>query len=196
MLIPLPTVTDIDIRSEIAALRDEVRRLTDRDRIRTVFDDFAAGMDVQDWELLGSVFSADAVVDHSRQTWDGHRDEIWSGHAEVMDRMRAGVSRHFAGQHVVTNHRIWLNGDRARAVAYLHSVHVDDLDHPERHGDHGAWYLSELVRDASAPQGWRIRWMKHVTVWTAADMTADGPITLADVDEVRRHIPTKVAPGS
>src|SRR5258708_37423754 len=144
--------------SELDELRAEVRALRDRAAIQDLFSQFAAGMDAQDWDLLGGVFSNDVVVDHTAEVWGrGRVEELWTGIDHVMERMKAGVSRHFVAQHMITNHRITIDGDRAGAVAYLHSVHLDDPQQPERHEDHGAWYLCELKR---MPAGWRISRMK------------------------------------
>ena len=55
--------------SETDELRAEVRRLRDRLDITELFHHFAAGMDTQDWSLLESVFSDDAVFDHTAEHW-------------------------------------------------------------------------------------------------------------------------------
>ena len=102
--------------SELDDLRAEVRRLSDRIEITDLFYRFAAGMDGQDWALLESVWSDDAVVDHTATHWGkGVVKELQHGREEVMREMKKGVSRHFVSHHVITNPRIKLDGDRARA---------------------------------------------------------------------------------
>jgi hypothetical protein len=170
----------------LADLRAEVQELVDREQIRDVFSRFALAMDTQDWDLLDSVFSAEAVVDHSLEGWDGPQAITWTGHDEVMRMMEEGVGRHVAAQHLITNHLVTVEGDRARAVAYLHSVHLDDGNRPDDHGDHGAWYLTRLVRTPGV--GWQFSWMKHTSIWFAGAMQPGGPVTQPAIDEVRAFL--------
>jgi hypothetical protein len=162
-----------------------VNRLADRAAIIDLFSQFAAAMDVQDWDLLADVFSDDAIVDHSMETWDGEVEELWVGIDEVMAKMRDGISRHASGHHMITNHRVTIDGDHARAVAYLHSVHLDDAQHPEVHGDHGGWYLCDLVR---AGAGWKVARMKHVYLWRDGTMAPTGPTTDAQMKEMMTYL--------
>lgn len=168
--------------SEIDDLRAEVRRLADRLDIIDLFYRFAAGMDGQDWALLESVWSDDAVVDHTGTHWGkGVVEELQHGRDEVMRVMKKGVSRHFVSHHAISNPRIALDGDRARAIAYLTSVHLDDPEKPKTHEDHGAWYLAEVVRTR---EGWRIRYIKHISLWKT-NMDPLGPVTKDEVEEYR-----------
>lgn len=168
--------------TEIDDLRAEVRRLSDRLEIIDLFYRFAAGMDGQDWTLLESIWADDAVVDHTATHWGkGIVEERQHGREEVMAAMKKGVSRHFVSHHVITNPRVTLDGDRARAVTYLTSVHLDDPEKPKAHEDHGAWYLTELVR---TKQGWKFAYMKHTSLWKS-NMEPAGPVTKAEVEEYR-----------
>ena len=124
------------------------------------------------------------MVDHSRETWDGYVEDLWIGHDDVMKGMKEGVSKHFVSHHVITNHQVETDGDRARAVAYLHSVHVDDAQRPDVHEDHGAWYLSELVRVAGA---WKISRLKHVALWRE-NMLVSGPVLSGELEEAKRFL--------
>jgi ketosteroid isomerase-like protein len=168
--------------SELDELRLEVRRLADREAIRDVFATFAAAMDGKDWSLLATVWTEDAVYDHSAFTWDGLEEVVWHGRDDIMRRTIEGVSRHAASHHIVSNHRMRVEGDRARAVVYLHSVHLDDAQRADEHGDHGAWYFAELARGEG---GWKIRWLAHQPVWYAGQLRPRGPITDAVVARVR-----------
>jgi hypothetical protein len=170
--------------TDLEVLCQEIRALRDAEEIREVFARFAMGMDAQDWDLLRSAFSEDVVVDHSHRSWDGPVEDLWVGIDEVMARMRDGVSKHFVSHHIITNHRARIEGDRARATTYLHSVHLDDPRQPAQHEDHGAWYLSELVRTDS---GWRIARLKHIPIWRE-HMPASGPVTAEDIEEVRTFL--------
>ena len=168
--------------SELDELRAQVRALSDRLEITELFHRFAAGMDAQDWSLLESVFSDDAVFDHTAEHFGkGIVEDLQVGKPEVIRMMKKGVSRHFVSHHVITNHRMRVDGDRARAVTYLTSVHLDDPQKPKTHEDHGAFYLSELVR---TKDGWKIRRIKHTGLWRT-NMDPAGPVTKAEVEEMR-----------
>jgi hypothetical protein len=166
--------------TEIEDLRAQLHDLQDLEAIRDVFARFAMGMDVQDWNLLRSTLSSDVIIDHSHQSWGGPVDDVWIGIDEVMAEMKAGVSRHVVSHHIITNQRVTIEGDRARATTYLHSVHLDDPQKPGEHEDHGAWYLTELVRTDGV---WRIVRLKHIPLWRE-NMPAAGPITAEDIAEV------------
>lgn len=171
--------------SELDDLRTEVRRLSDQLEITDLFHRFAAGMDAQDWALLESVFADDAVFDHTAEHWGkGIVEDLQVGRQEVIRMMKIGVSRHFVSHHVITNHRMRVEGDRARAVTYLTSVHLDDPQKPKAHEDHGAFYLTELTR---TKEGWKIRRIKHIGLWRE-NMEPPGPVTQGEVEEMRHWL--------
>ncbi|MBM4420132.1 MAG: nuclear transport factor 2 family protein [Chloroflexi bacterium] len=171
--------------SEIDDLRAEVRRLSDREAIRDLFSTFASGMDAQDWDVIESVWADDAVFDHSQFRWDGMNEDVWDGKAHIMRKTKEGVSRHFTSHHIMTNIRIALDGDKAKATVYLHSVHLDDPSKPAEHGDHGAWYVAELRR---TPQGWRISYLMHFPIWFGGIQQPSGPTTAEAVRRLREHL--------
>jgi len=178
---------------ELEELRAEVRSLADRLDITELFARFAAGMDAQDWEMLGSVFADDAVFDHTAEYWGkGIVEDVQVGKAEVLRMMKIGVSRHFVSHHVITNHRMKVAGDRARAVTYLTSVHLDDPQKPKTHEDHGAWYLTELARSTD---GWKISRIKHIGLWRT-NMEPPGPVRRDEVTEMKTWLDGVRAPAA
>jgi hypothetical protein len=107
------------------------------------------------------------------------------GRAEAVARISHAVDRHFTSHHMITNVRVALNGDQARVVGYFHSVHLDDPEQPDQHEDHGGWYLLNLAR---AGDGWRIRRLKQVSVWSAANRRPKGPLAPSVPEELRRYL--------
>jgi SnoaL-like domain len=103
----------------------------------------------------------------------------------VEDLLSRAIDQHFTSHHMISNVRARFAGDRARAVAYFHSVHLDDPEHPDQHEDHGGWYLLELERSASA---WRIRRLKQVSVWSAANRRPKGPLAASVPLELRNYL--------
>jgi SnoaL-like domain len=177
--------------SELPAM---VQWLADRDAIADLFSRFAASADAQDWKAFEDCFAPDIVFDRSRPTWDGEQDgekkEAWVGLEQVLDGSKADGSKHFLGHHMLANHRCVIAGDRARAVAYLHSVHVDDPERPTDHYAHGAWYLTELSRSGD---GWRFSYVKHVAVWWPTALRPPGPVTQDQLTELRNFLGAPVA---
>jgi hypothetical protein len=165
-------------------LRTTVNLLADRAAICDLFSRFTAGGDVHDWALVAACFAPDAVVDLSRPAWDG-TNAVWTGIDEVMSNLKAGLSKHFVQHHMVTNHRCVIEGDRARVVAYLRSSHLDHPEEPTRHGDQGAWYLSELARIDGE---WKISYLKPISVWWNQERSSDGPLANELLIEMRDYL--------
>jgi hypothetical protein len=163
-------------------LATKVQWLADREAIADLFSRFTGSADVQDWDALAECFSPDIVIDRSHPTWDGQNDEAWVGREQVMDGVKADGSTHFLGHHMLSNHRCVIDGDKARAIAYLHSVHVDDPDRPADYYAHGAWYLTELTRDDGR---WAFSYLKHVPVWWPSALRPRGPVTEGQLNEMR-----------
>lgn len=158
-------------------LMRELRDIRDRSAIVEVMSTFAACMDGQEPERTAELFTDDIVVEHSGGGAVG-RERVIAG-------LTAAVRGHFTSHHMMSNHRIRIDGDSARMICYFHSVHLDDPTHPERHADHGGWYLLALIRAGSS---WRISRLKQVSVWSAADRKPAGPLDPAMLPEVRDYL--------
>jgi uncharacterized protein (TIGR02246 family) len=162
---------------EVAALKGQLRQLTDRLEIADLFTAFTAAMDSQDFEWLACLFTPQIVIEHPGGTWDGF-DQVTTG-------MRKAVASHFISHHMISNQRVAIDGDSARVVAYFHSVHLDDPNHTDQHNDHGGWYLCELTRTSD---GWRFSRLKQASVWTAANMPPRRPHTPSMRDDMRTYL--------
>jgi ketosteroid isomerase-like protein len=180
-------VNAVDLRTELHALREEVARLWDRSAIEDVLFEYAAAMDGQDIGHLTALFTPDVVIEHANGRMVG-RDEVVAG-------LRQAVGRHFTSHHMISNARVAAVGNgQARAVGYFHSVHLDDPEQPDQHEDHGGWYLAELAR---TDEGWRLRSLKQVSVWSAANRRPSGPLDAAMLEELRGYLSrTSLASGS
>jgi ketosteroid isomerase-like protein len=164
----------VDLAAEVARLATQVRELRDREAIRETLVAYAIAMDTRAWEDLRVVFAPEIVfIPRPGVTWRG-ADEVV---ASLESR-----EKHFVSSHMLTNVRIALDGDSARAVAYLHSVDLEDPARRERHTSHGAWYLVELRR---TEDGWRIARLKHTWLWLPAGKGVEAPITDAELAEMR-----------
>jgi hypothetical protein len=171
--------------NDLVELRAEMRRLTDRNEIIAVFDRFGAAADMRDWDLMRDVFTPDAVLDHTAaHEADAAYDSVWDGFDMLLDKVRTGSERHAVTHHVITNHNIKLDDDRASVVANMLQVHADvQPDGTQSAQIQQGWYLTELVR---TKDGWRIRRLKP-SLWKAVVVPIAEPLEERALDARRRE---------
>jgi hypothetical protein len=162
------------VTPETSGLAAEVRLLADRIGVGEMLPRFATAMDAHDEQALEALFAPELVVEHSGGASHG-RDEVIAG-------LRASAFAHAASHHLIATHRVQLDGDRASAVAYFHSVHLDDADRPDVHADHGGWYLARFARVGGE---WRFTYLKQVSIWQAEQMPRKRALTPAVLEELR-----------
>lgn len=129
------------------------QHIIDRLAITDVISNYATGLDAQDWLLWRSVFTEEVVFDLS--SWSGQPAQTLA-----TDRVVRAQARIFAEltmtQHFITNHRITIDGDKARCLAHMRAEHwIDDAasnDSASRYTMFG-YYDDKLVR---TPGGWKI----------------------------------------
>ena len=114
--------------------------------IREVLYGYAAGVDRRDWALFRDCFTDEVTVDLS--SWNGRpaatlRADDW------VAGVRAGISGFDATQHLTANHRVRVDGDRARCTSEVQATHVLGGERVVL----GGWYDTGLRR---TPAGWRI----------------------------------------
>ena len=92
----------------------------DRQAIIEVMNNYATGLDARDWKLWRSVFADEVTFDLS--SWN----QVPARLLET-DRVVKSQARIFAElkttQHFLTNHRITIEGDRARGIAHMRAEH-------------------------------------------------------------------------
>lgn len=115
--------------------------------ITNLLNFYALVLDTAQWPLFDHVFTANVKVDYGpTMNWQDlasfKRD--FGGFFDTLD----------ASQHIITNHQITRDGDRAAAITYGNWRLIRHV--PEGGGDlweGTGWYDDRLVR---TPQGWRI----------------------------------------
>jgi len=167
----------VDLKTDLTELRRHIEMLTDRTAIEDTFAEYAAAMDGQDPAALFRLFAPDIILEHPKGGANG-RDA-------AVAQISGAMSRHFTSHHMITNIRVTIDGARARAVGYFHSIHLDDPAKADQHDDHGGWYLAELVR---TDRGWLIDRLKQVSVWSAGNRQPKEPLDPSIPDELRRHL--------
>lgn len=162
------------MNDELRALAREVQGLADRIALGEMLPRFASAMDSHDEAALTELFDERLVIEHPGGRLDGRREAIAG--------LRATAFAHAASHHLIATHRVTRDGDRASAVAYFHSVHLDDALRPNVHADHGGWYLARFARSAD---GWRFVFLKQVSIWQAEQMPAKRALTPETLEELR-----------
>lgn len=127
-----------------ADVAGQVQWLVDRAEIGDLMIEFARALDERDWDGYAATYAPDGVLDIA--------PTVQHAGTEGMAAFVAGSLSGYPGgtHHLNTNHAISVDGDTARARAYLLAVHV--LDDMSKHADGAGWYDYELRR---TPAGWR-----------------------------------------
>ena len=123
---------------------ETLRAQADRLAIIDVIDRYGIAVDAGDWERLKSCFTPDAVVHFSTTALNGPDAVV-----EFIAAATAGMP---VQQHLLGNHEVTIEGDRATASTYLHATQIE----PGGEGivNLGGVYRDVLVRSGG---GWKIR---------------------------------------
>lgn len=116
--------------------------------IINVLNHYAAALDSHLWDLFDEVFTADADLDYP----------------DAMHLDRAAFKWDFSvyhealrsHQHVMTNHQVIIDGDRANSLTYgtYRLFEHGGTDEPAQLREGLCWYDDQLIHTAS---GWRIQ---------------------------------------
>jgi 3-phenylpropionate/cinnamic acid dioxygenase small subunit len=123
-------------------------QLRDRLDIEDLLTRYCAAIDAKDFDLLDEVFTADATIDYTRS--GGIRD----AYPAVKSWLTTVLAPFRVVQHLITNVRVEIDGDRARSVCYF----FNPMGLPQKdEGVHtffcGGIYRDQLIR---TERGWRI----------------------------------------
>jgi hypothetical protein len=138
--------------------------LDDRLAITDLTVAYCWALDTRNWEELDRVFLPDAAA------------ELGLPAVQGIDAIKATVSRVLTplddSQHIVANHQIAVDGDRATCRCYFHAQHI-------RRGVPGGEnfvvagrYEDDLVRTAA---GWRIAQRTLVVMWREGNLAVVRP---------------------
>ncbi|MFC1926761.1 nuclear transport factor 2 family protein [Chloroflexota bacterium] len=138
----------------------KLQMLVDRTEISDTVIRYATGVDMQDWEAFRSCFTDEVDIDMT--SFRGGESQHLTADAWA-ERVRTGITKFKATQHLSTNHVITINGDEATCVSYMQARHYFPLETGENCFVMGGFYINTLVR---MPQGWKISKMKQIVNWT------------------------------
>ncbi|HEX9234702.1 MAG TPA: nuclear transport factor 2 family protein, partial [Actinomycetota bacterium] len=124
--------------------------------ISDLLDAYAEAVDDKDWDVLGALFTPDAVLDYTRA--GGPRGTF----EEVLPFLQQGLGLFSVTQHFITNRRIKVDGDRAESSAYLYNPLGRDDGGGMTFLAVGGRYVTRYRR---TPDGWRISEHAVFTLW-------------------------------
>lgn len=127
-------------------MADTLREQNDRIAITDVINRYGTAIDADDYAGLAACFTPDAVV-----RYGGERE--FRGGEAVAEFVKGMTVDFVAQQHLLGNHEIALDGDRATATTYLHATQVEG----EEAGG-GVIVTGGVYRDvlSRTEEGWRI----------------------------------------
>jgi hypothetical protein len=119
---------------------------SDRHAVHATVVRYATALDSRQWELLDEVFADDAHAEYGAGTFDGR--------PAIVAMLRSFLGGCGPSQHLLGNHRIEVDGDRATSRCAVRVLHVGAgeravLEPFESLGE----YVDGLHR---TPSGWRI----------------------------------------
>lgn len=134
---------------------ETLREQNDRIAITDVINRYGTTIDAGDYEGLASCFSPDAVV-----RYGGGRE--FRGGEAVAEFVKGATVELVAQQHLLGNHEIALDGDRATATTYLHATQIEGEEAGGGVIVTGGIYRDVLVRTGG---GWLIAEREMQGLW-------------------------------
>ena len=136
----------------------DLQEISDRLEITDVITRYTRAVDTRAFDDLDSVFTPDGILDYSAV----------GGPVDVLSVVKPWVEKGLAGfariQHVIGQVAIELDGDSARATAYMTNPMVSIApDGKETLWEVGGYYVHDMVR---TPDGWRSQRMVDELIWS------------------------------
>lgn len=133
--------------------------LIDRADITDTIHKYATGIDLRDWPTYRSIFADEVEFDFS--SFEGQPPSTMKADDWVV-QVRSVLSGFDATQHVLTNHVIDIDGDRATTSVYMKAEHFLANDKGDNSIALGGYYSHVLHRDSA---GWKIVKCKLTVTW-------------------------------
>lgn len=134
---------------------DTLREQNDLIAITDVINRYGRTIDAGDYEGLANCFTADSIT-----RYGGGRE--FRGGEAVAEFVKSMTPDFVAQQHLLGNHEIALDGDRATATTYLHATQIESEEAGGGVVVTGGVYRDVLVRTAD---GWRIAERELEGLW-------------------------------
>ena len=140
--------------------------MSDREEIIQLLNLYGLAMDTQRWELFDRIFTADCDADYGPTSH-------WMDRAQFKSDFGAFHALFDATQHMMTNHLVAIDGDRANAHTYgaWRLIRHAAGDPPVWDGT--GYYDDLLVR---TPEGWRITRRTCRVIWWTGNPRVQTPM--------------------
>jgi hypothetical protein len=148
----------MDNRMSIAD--EAVQILLDEREVVQIALRYCRALDTKDWALLDDVFVADATAEL------GSPEQL-VGIEAIRGRIRTALELLDDSQHLVGNHEVSIDGDRASHRCYLQAQHIRTAATGGPNYIVAGRYEDRLVRTAA---GWRIAHRTLVVMWTDGNL--------------------------
>jgi hypothetical protein len=141
--------------------------MDDRSAVIEVTIGYSTALDQRDWKLLDEVFLPDVVIDYSTGTRVEGRDRVIAQIRSVLEGR--GPTQHLLGNHVVT-----VNDDRATSSCQVRAFSAGAPDGPHAGDVYELFgsYHDSLVR---IPAGWRIAHRRMEVTFESGNRAVLGP---------------------
>ena len=124
--------------------KEFLQYLRDKEDIIEMINHYAMALDDRKWELLKDLFTADVRINFGGIEREGIDDFI--------EMIKAHLGGCGPSQHLFSNYRITVDGDRATAAFYGRVMHAGVGKQKDVLFDFWGEYRDELIR---TPDGWR-----------------------------------------
>jgi hypothetical protein len=139
------------------ALND--RQLRDRMVITDVVNSVGTFADLRQWSQLQQLFADEVRVDYT-SLFGGEVQNISS--QQLMSQWQSVLPGFDATQHLISNHQITIDGDKATVIAYVRATH--------KLGDRmwvvGGYYVDKLVK---TDDGWKVTAIQYNALYEEGD---------------------------
>ncbi|MGW0662976.1 nuclear transport factor 2 family protein [Streptodolium elevatio] len=126
----------------------------DRFAVTDLANAYADALDRRDWAALDDVLTEDVAADYNGQ-------HVINGRRTVVGMIRGYLDACGPTQHLLGNHRVTVDGDRAELTVKMRVHHIGAGRHAALTYECFGWYHADAVRTAD---GWRLAtWRQEVT---------------------------------
>jgi 3-phenylpropionate/cinnamic acid dioxygenase small subunit len=144
-------------------MQQTLHELRARQGIRDTLSNYASGIDLRDWPRYRACFTEEIDVDF--ESFSGSPGRTISAE-DWVSGVKLALTGFQSTQHVISNHRIVLEGDEASCIANVQARHYLPNDEVDDLYTLGGYYENRLVRDAGS---WKIRACRLTVTWAHGD---------------------------
>ncbi len=155
-----PVQSEMEKKRNIHMYEAEPQMLVDRVDIIDTLLRYATSVDTRDWNLLLKAYTDEIEVDMLSIGMEEVKTMSAKEFGEMIER---AVMIFDSTQHLLSNHVVNIDGDRATHVAYVQAQHFRMEGAEAKAVTMGGYYSNCLIR---TPEGWRINKYKITITWT------------------------------